>query len=347
VLRKIEKGKEAEVKKKRYAQQKRRRGLNAETDKSHGGENHQHQDTIVVDDDATKTSKGGRARGTNTNNASLPTAKKPKGKCGTCKSASCAGGKKCPYQEEFGKPPTPDATEEVNEGASVAVVDIEFNEENDVCTVNEVGACARSYTNGTWKKETEEFKEVTKEKLGWWGLKNCKGLNEERKKSNQDFREVSEKLVGYIKKHKIKYLLAHGVVSSDARVMVKAGWAMGIDVIREWKEAGIKGVIDTMRIIPQHNIKALRHLDGKSVLSNGVLFKRASEGATMEARGLQEHRALDDSKATAEWVTGLPEVADVMFGRPRKPTAISIAALGAYYAQVRKHKEFLEGRLDA
>jgi len=44
------------------------------------------------------------------------------------------------------------------------------------------------------------------------GLKNCKGLNEERKKSNQGFREVNEKLVGYIKKHKIKYLLAHGVV---------------------------------------------------------------------------------------------------------------------------------------
>jgi len=98
-----------------------------------------------------------------------------------------------------------------------------------------------------------------------------------------------------------------------------------------------------MRIIPQHNIKALRHLDGKSVLSNGVLFKRATGGA----RGLQEHRALDDSNATAEWVTGLPEVAEVMFDRPRKPTAISIAALGAYYAQVRKHKEFSEGRVDA
>jgi len=70
--------------------------------------------------------------------------------------------------------------------------------------------------------------------------------------------------------------------------MVKAGWAMGIDDIREWKEAGIKGVIDTMRIIPQHNIKALRHLDRKSVLSNEVLFKRATGGEAMEARGLQD-----------------------------------------------------------
>ena len=51
--------------------------------------------------------------------------------------------------------------------------------------------------------------------------------------------------------------------------------------------------------------------------------------------------------APPESVTGLPEVAEVMFGRPRKPTAISIVALGAYYAQARKHKEFSEGRVDA
>ena len=105
---------------------------------------------------------------------------------------------------------TPNATLEVDEGAGVAVFDIEFSETKGY-TVNEVGACARSYTDGAWKKETEEFKEGTKGKLGWWELKNCKGLNEERKKRNQGFREVIEKLVGYIKKHKTKYLLVHGV----------------------------------------------------------------------------------------------------------------------------------------
>jgi len=135
----------------------------------------------VVDDDATetettttKTSKGGRARGTNTNNARLPTDKKPKCKCGTCTSTSCAGGKKCPHQAEFGKPVTPNATLEVDEGAGVAVFDLEFDETKG-CTVNEVGACARSYTDGAWKKETEEFKEVTKEKLGWWGSRTARG----------------------------------------------------------------------------------------------------------------------------------------------------------------------------
>jgi len=35
-----------------------------------------------------------------------------------------------------------------------------------------------------------------------------------------------------------------------------------------------------------------------------------------------------------------PEVLKAVFGRPRKPAAIAIVALDAYYVQFRKHKAF-------
>ena len=108
-------------------------------------------------------------------------------------------------------------------------------------------------------------------------------------------------------------------------------------MLAELKEAGVQGFVDTIQAAKQHNIKALLHPNGKHVLSNGA-------GKKMSDCGLQEHRALDDSKATEEWVTGLPEVAEVMYGHPRRPTAISIDDLAAYYAQVHRHKVFPEGR---
>lgn len=291
---------------------------------------------------ATSTTTNKTLKRSSSSSTSEPVAKKAKSKCKTCRSETCAKGQRCPHYKEYGKPESPpDAALVVEEGGGVAVFDLEFDEKKGDVVVNEVGACVRRFSSGNWTIGEEDFKEVTKVKLGKWGLENCMGLNEERKGSKQGFREVHEKFVEFIKINKVSYLLAHGVVSSDARVMVKAGHEIGIDVIRDWKEAGIKGVVDTMRVIPQYDIKGLRHLDGKHVLSNGVLFTKATKGATMREKGLQEHRALDDSKATAEWVTGLPEVSEVMFGLPRRPTAISIDALGGYYAQIRKHKSFL------
>jgi len=52
----------------------------------------------------------------------------------------------------------------------------------------------------------------------------------------------------------------------------------------------------------------------------------------------------NDSKATAECVIGLPEVAEVVYGHPRRLTTISIDNLAAYYAQVHKRTVFSEGR---
>jgi len=322
--------------------------VGADKDKSHGGDQHL---AGMSDDEPEGTSTTTTTppptttpRTTTTTGPGATKSKKAASKCTTCKSTTCAKGKKCPHFKEFGKPEVPKATLIVPEDARLGVFDLEYDEKKDTVAVNEVGACVRSFRGGAWKKEDEEFKEVTKEKLGQWGRENCVGLDEERKSSKQGFHEVHTKFVEFIKKFRVKHLLAHGVVSSDARVMVKAGHALGIDVMGAWKEAGIQGFVDTMRIIPQYDIKALRHLDGKHVLSNGALFSKATKGETMKDLGLQEHRALDDSKATAEWVTGLPEVAEVMFGQPQRPTAIAIDDMGAYFAQKRKHKAFSEGR---
>lgn len=277
-------------------------------------------------------------------NADEPSAKRAKSKCGTCKLSTCVMGKKCPLYKEYGDPVPPDATLVVPEGAAITVFDLELNEDGDDVFVNEVGAVTTSFSSGEWRNLPDEFKEVTNEELGWWGKQHCKGLDEERKTSEQGFTVVHHKFMNHIKKHKTEYLAAHGTLATDARVMVKAGRRCGIDVIAEWKAAGIKGIADFMRIIPTYKINELRHPGGKSVLSNGALYIKATKGVTMSANGLTEHRALDDSKSTLEWVTGLPEIKEVMFGLPRRPTAISIDALGAYYAQKRKHKEFIAGR---
>ena len=174
----------------------------------------------------------------------------------------------------------------------------------------------------------------TNETLNKWGRDNCVGLNDERKKSNQGFHELHSKFAGY---NKVEFGLAHGMVASDARVWTKAGRAVGIDLLAELKEAGVKGFVDTTQAAQQHNIKALLHTSGKHVLSVGAEKKMSESGS-------QEYRALDDSKATAEWVAGLPEVAEVMYGHPRRSTAISIGDLAAYYVQVHKHKVLSGGR---
>ena len=66
----------------------------------------------------------------------------------------------------------------------------------------------------------------------------------------------------------------------------------------------------------------------------------------MAQAGFSQHRALDDSKASREWLTKLDDMAVLIYGAPRRPTAISLAVMAKYYADKSAHREHLarEGR---
>jgi hypothetical protein len=83
--------------------------------------------------------------------------------------------------------------------------------------------------------------------------------------------------------------------------------------------------------------------DGKEkVLGNGALYKKATKDKTMGKMGLVEHRALDDTKAARFWLTALPEMTEVLFGAPRRHTAMSLTALRDYYSKNRARREYFK-----
>ena len=79
---------------------------------------------------------------------------------------------------------------------------------------------------------------------------------------------------------------------------------------------------------------------------NGELFTRESGGGTMKDRRLIQHRALDDAFAERFWLTNLDDIARLIYDEPRRPTAVSLAALEMYYNAKRARMEYLrrEGR---
>ena len=116
------------------------------------------------------------------------------------------------------------------------------------------------------------------------------------------------------------------------------------------EDAGLKGIIDPARFIPQHHITGLQHnkpnkRDGAPVysgyLKNEDLFKLASNGQSMADCGLRPHRALDDAKAERVWLK-LPVLEPILFGSsPRLPCAVSLASFRKYFEQYAKHKAFM------
>ena len=93
--------------------------------------------------------------------------------------------------------------------------------------------------------------------------------------------------------------------------------------------------------IPENDgkVKSLLKPNGK-VPGNCELYKRATNGKTMSQAGLSKHRALDDSKASREWLTKPEDMAVLIYGAPRRPTVISLAVLAKYYADNRAHREY-------
>ena len=106
---------------------------------------------------------------------------------------------------------------------------------------------------------------------------NFKGLAVEAARSQKEFPQVWEELKTYVEKTGVKFLVAHGMVVTDLRVVtVDEGWRFGVDVLKELEALGVKGIVDTCRMIPEQGVRALMH-DGKDkVLGNGALYKKAT-----------------------------------------------------------------------
>jgi len=267
-------------------------------------------------------------------------------KCGVCRrrKSECKGGPAARPDKRFAKPDVPKANLKVGAGSVLMLYDIETSVAvaGGETLLNEVGACTAIYVGGNWMLGAEEYKGVTKEKLAQWTRVNCKGLAVEAAGSQKEFPQVWEELKTYVEKMGVKYLVAHGMVATDLRVTVDEGWRFGVDVLKELMALGVEGVVDTCRMIPEQGVKALMHDGKEKVLGNGALYKKATKGQTMGKMGLVEHRALDDTKAARFWLTALPEMTEVLFGAPRRHTAMSLAALRDYYAKNRARREYLK-----
>ena len=152
----------------------------------------------------------------------------------------------------------------------------------------------------------------------------------------------------YMQQSDVAYLKAHNGIATDMEKLVAAAKADGIeDPIGDLAAAGILGIIDPARFIPQHGIKELQHAKegvGGSThsgyLKNEDLYRMAT-GKSMEENGLCPHRALDDAKAEREWLS-LPAVITALYGSaPRLPCAVSLASYRTYSEQYEKHRAFL------
>jgi hypothetical protein len=59
-------------------------------------------------------------------------------------------------------------------------------------------------------------------------------------------------------------------------VTVDEGWRFGVDVLKDLEALGVKGVVDTCRMIPEQGLRALMHNGKGKVLGNGALYKKAT-----------------------------------------------------------------------
>ena len=270
---------------------------------------------------------------------------KRKRACGLCKGEGHTQGS-CP-QKEFAKPETPNADLVVEEGMAVGVFDVE----NSGAVINEIGLVGARFSEGQWVDQAAEFHYVTGDAVTGWARAHCRGLAEEARKSSGTYAGLWQGTLAFIITNNIIYLKAHNGVATDLTKMVVSAKLAGIeDPIGDLMKAGVRGIIDPARFIPQHGLVTLQHektddLGGPSTfggyLKNEVLYSMVTGGATMAENGLTAHRALDDAKAERAWLR-LEAVTEALYGSsPRLQCAVSLASFRVYSEQYEKHHAFL------
>ncbi len=255
---------------------------------------------------------------------------------------------------ESAKPATPDADMIVEQGEVIGVFDVESSNSH---VVNELGLVGVMFTEeGVWTDLADvDFHCVTCDMVKGWARDNCVGLVAEAAASQTSGTDMFLGLVEHIRTHKIKYLKAHNGVASDMLKVIRQAEENGVkNPIGLLEIAGLKGIIDPARFIPQHRVTGLQHskpnktggaLVCSGYLKNEDLFKLASNGKSMVDCGLRPHRALDDAKAERAWLK-LPILTPILFGSsPRLPCAVSLASFRKYFEQYAKHIAFIASLL--
>ena len=274
-----------------------------------------------------------------------PAAKKRTSRCSVCHKTGHQK-RKCP-DLEFADAGPPKPTLTVKENQVIRCWDIESDASTKV--VYESGSCLTKYGNGKWQDVDGELKTVLHHTgVSPWCSSNCKGLADECAKSTKTLRQAMDEDTQFIKDHEVKIIKAHNGLSSDTLILCKHGAREGINVLEEWKEAGIVGLLDPAVVIPKYNIIELqhppdaRHQNHWSYLSNGALYKKATGKTMEEDPQLSHHRALDDSKAERTWMQELQPMTDLLFGEgaQERPSVISIDNLQLWFAQKQKHAAY-------
>ena len=374
--RKRGKKKEREVKKKRTKTKNARKVRLPENDTGHNKENHMNQSESEAESETEADTEGraddevserggtagsaGRATSTTATlrqkrpppaqngggqPADAPAKKKRPSCCSLCKKAGHQK-PKCPDLEHAdAEAPVP--TLHVGAGDVIKCWDIESDSSSK--EVYESGSCLAKFSHHRWRNVTGESKVVLHNTaVSAWCTENCNGLAAECAASTKTVRQLMDEDTAFMKEHDVKIIKAHNGLSSDTRILCEHGAREGIDVLQEWKDAGVRGLLDPAIIIPRYKVTELqhppndRHKNHWSYLSNGALYKMAT-GKTMEEDvELSHHRALDDSKAERTWMQELQPMTDLLFGEgaEQRPTVISIDDLQRWFAQKQKHHAY-------
>ena len=360
--RKLKKEATVEGKKARVALRVKRKGRNSNSDPAHNVKNH-----LTPDGAAPLGTKHKRAQGVGGEEGAeagggegaaghgTVAAKKPRAapKCSCCRrpKTECKSKEECPGREFAAPKGVPKSDYVVEEGQAIMLFDMERSTmlAGGPTTMNEAGGCIAERVSGRWLLGTADFKGVTNQPLAWWNKKNCKYLEVEAAASKDGFVAVLKDMRDYVKVNEVKVIGAYGLISTDLRVLVEEGERHGVDVIAELLDAGAEAGMCTLHtVIPENDDKAKSLLkpNGK-VPGNGELYKRAKMVKQWHRRGSASIALwTTTSKASRECLTKLYKMAVLIYGAPRRPTAISLAVLAKYYADKRAHREYLarEGR---
>jgi len=92
----------------------------------------------------------------------------------------------------------------------------------------------------------------------------------------------------------ITHAFGHSALTADMGVAAQRADALGIGFIGALEKNGIKGIIDSMRLIDKYQIKSLQRESGRaSSLKQEDIFMKATSGKNMKQTGWTAHRALE------------------------------------------------------
>ena len=254
--------------------------------------------------------------------------------------------KSCP-DIEYAKEERPKPTLNVKEGDVMACFDIECDAGLKI--MYEYGSCLTKFRAGKWRRVDGESEVILHHNtINSWCQENCAGLLTACQKSTKTIRQGIDELNKHLKNNNVKVMAAHNALTTDISIMATHAADNGIDLLAEWKEIGVVGLIDTAVVIPKYKVTQLqhppnnKHKEHYSYLSNSALFKMATGKAMEEDSRFSHHRALDDSKAEREWMEKLQPMSDLLFGEGAhgRPVVISIDDLQAWFAQKQKHRAY-------